>query len=1404
MSVKSPSARRELLRHFLETFFDSEAIAVSGEWKKTAIGVLAALLSVGIVAFNMYCRRYAILNSPAHSSFAVYRSELQSDLLSFIGLAFALTAVLTLLHWQSLFPNRRDCLAFAGLPISARDIFLMKSGALMLLFSVYILLINLPWAILFTYAISGAWQENPSTLILIAATFVSMTGACCFAFSILLALQGLLLNLLPARIFGRVSLWIQGVLFISTLGTVPFLGRQPHAEWWPGNWFFHLWESIVLGDPKRARAALLSIAIPALVAIGAYLAGYRRHQRILLEASTQRNVASKPDRLAKLGSRLLETWIRRPQEQAAFAFIWKTLVRSRGHRLLLLAWAGLAAGWVVYGILDMPTPSLKNEGVYGMIVTASPLALAVLAVIALHHLFALTVAHDAKWIFEIEEHAGASPWLSAVDRFVICCGIAPVCLAALPASIAVLGWQRTLIVMVLVFLTAVLWFEMLFRNWCKLPFTCSYLPSRRPFAITLACYGIASGLLALIASLILYCSLEPAALLSLVTLLLWSVWRMRRKRRAAWSTSRIVYHDFEDLEVNPLELTDFEPHASTVTSSPVRPEAAFDFHLTASRSTIPESLTSEIAESIRNRTFFGSVLDDLRQGLRLIRRDPTLSLVIIATLTAAIGINASVFTVVNGYFLRPHITSNPASFIQITPARGSLGSPREASYAEYQAFRNGAHSLRLLAAFYMFPALFGEEAVQDLGVSESRGLGVSCNFFAVEGVTRPKLGRLFVEDDCRASGQAPVAILSEATWRSRFASDPGIIGRVIRINNHSVPVIGVVAATTSGWIVGPAVSVWIPYTAQPYLDSTLNLFKEDQHFWLELAGRIAPGYNRAAVGAELTRLVRVQDRMNPGRVTRIETTDGSWMEWIELFADARFVLLSAFFFGAFNLVLLIACANVATLLLSRAATRNREIAVRLSFGASGNRLVRMLITESLVLAVAAGALSWIVVNRLPEPLARYIILRAPDFSLVPDWRVLTWISVLVLATGALTGIAPAMEALKVDLISSLKGFGGLLGGVAGTKRALGYLVSVQIALSMVLVVGSGLLGQAENRNLHGDPGYDSRHIVVVKFRREAKRLKVIEDRILSVPGVRSIAFSRSVPLFDPETVEIHPPDRPDAVQPVAIFTASPKFFQTMGIRLVGGREFHQGEINSAIVSQTLAWLFWHRQNPLGRELKLPAGTVLTVVGVAKDIEPLRFGGTDNPPLYRPVPANSAENVMAIHFDPRVTRPTLSVRAAIRAIDPDLPVRILLMQNAIDEVSTEIWNFVSLILLLGILGTILSAVGIYGAVSFAVNQSTHEFGIRAALGARRLDIVRSVYSSGGRPVVQGLLVGLWLSVAMAAALDKTLDTGPLRIDNSDPVLYIAATVFLGTAAMVAMFFPAQRGANSDPIEALRYE
>ncbi len=405
---------------------------------------------------------------------------------------------------------------------------------------------------------------------------------------------------------------------------------------------------------------------------------------------------------------------------------------------------------------------------------------------------------------------------------------------------------------------------------------------------------------------------------------------------------------------------------------------------------------------------------------------------------------------------------------------------------------------------------------------------VSCNFFEVEGVSRPRLSRLLTASDCDPSATATVAVISEPTWRSRFASDPGIIGRSVRLNNRPVTVVGVAPEGTTGWAMGRGIPVWLPYTAQPLFDPTRDLFHDDEFLWLSLAGRIAPGYNVAAVHAELTNLVRQQDRRIPGRVSYIETTDGSMIQWLELSASGRLLMLGAFFFGAFNLVLLIACANVATLLLSRAAARRREIAVRLALGAPRIRLARMLITESLLLAALAGAASIYIVWRLPQPLAHYLAPKAVAYPLPPDWRTFSYIAAVAVVTGILAGLAPASETFKANLMNSIKGF--VSGDATGAKRPLGVLVAAQVAMSMVLLVAAGLLGQSENRNLHANPGYDPQRVVVTSLwfpqaaipEASRVRLDAIAGRMRAVPGVRSVAFSDNIPLFRPETAELRP------------------------------------------------------------------------------------------------------------------------------------------------------------------------------------------------------------------------------------------------------------------------------------------
>ncbi|HYW43066.1 MAG TPA: ADOP family duplicated permease [Bryobacteraceae bacterium] len=1394
----------ELVRHFLVGFFDSDFVSASdsGEWMKVAFGILAILLSSGILGFRTYMERYDALFSLANP--AVFRQAMREDWLLFIGLAMGVTALLTVLQWQSLFPSRRDCLVLGSWPVSPREIFAAKFGSLLLIFTIFVVAVAAIPAALFASVTAFPWRYNPSEAANFGANFAAAAGACVFAFFSLLALQGILLNLLPGRIFARVSLTLQAVLFMVILGALPLVGRWPtHGAWFPTAWFADLWESMLRGTPG-SRTAVLAMAAPAVITVLSYLIAYHRYHRLLMEGAPGHTAASRWD---GAGWRLLERWIREPREQAAFAFMWKTLVRSGSHRLILLAYGGIGLGCITKGALDTPRPSLHDQGIYGFLAVVAPLATAVVVTAGLRYLFSLPVALGANWLFQMNEREGRAAWLAAVERFVIWCGIAPVFLAALPAQIAVFGWLRAVAASVLALLAVLIGFEILFRGWHKLPFTCSHVPGKEPVLLTVGRWVPSIIYLATVGQLILYCSGEPTAFAALVTFeaVIW--WRMRRKRRNTWADASLWYED--QLEDAPLKLglPDVDPEAGPLVSTAATQTEPLLFaqrSLVASRGLLPAAWEEEIdADRGRPAALAGTFLEDLRYGLRVIRRNPGLSAVVVLTLTLGIGMNASVFTVVNGLALRPHVYKDPDTFLRVILQNRWETASHGVSSSEYQALRDRTRSLRQLAAWSYFPALIGDD-----DSTGSFGLLVSCNFFTVDGLDRPILGRLLVPDDCLAPGVAPVALISESTWRNRYGADPRLIGRSIQVNNRTIVVAGVVPDRTSSWTI--PVKIWLPYTAVAYFEPGNNRFTSDDSLWLALAGRLAPGFSRSQAEAELNILEHQQDQEHYGRKTVVTTTDGSWIEEMELTASGRDLMLVAFFLGAFFLVLLIACANVATLLLSRAAVRKREIAVRLSLGAPRIRLVRMLVTESLLLAAIAGAISLFLTWKLPVPLFHLVATGAPDFPMPPDWRIFVYLSVVVLATGILSGLAPALESVKVDLLGSLKGYGGNLAG-AGGARLRGWLISAQVGMSMVLLVEAALFAQSENQTLRANPGYLPERVVVSPLNfpdsntleQTTLRVRAITGRVKALPGVRSVAFSDGPPMLSRDTVELRPPTRPDASQPVDIYAVSPAFLETLGIPLVSGREFQDADASAVVVSQSLAKLFWPRQNPLGRILRMPGGTA-PVVGVAKDVAPMRFGGSDNPAVYRLRHIDAHRNYMSVRFDSGASRGAPAVRAALRQSDPDLFIVARLLEAWIDQVTTILWNVVDLIVLLGVLATVLAAAGIYGAVNLAVSQRMRDLGIRAALGAQRFDIIREVFVSAGKPVAAGLLQGLWMSVAAAAALRRTMADSPIRLDTTNPLLYLGAALVLAVAAAAAMIGPARRGSRCDPLDALRCE
>jgi predicted permease len=1389
--TETHGAQCELVRHFLARLFDSETSA-PGEWQKVAVGLVAAMLSLGILALTTYWQSFDKMREAGLSPQRIYQ-EICADELTFIAAAMGVTALFTALLWQSLFPSLRDCLALAGLPISGRQIFAAKFGALLLAFGVFVLALNLPWAMLFAAVTAGS----------ILANFAATGGGCVFVFFTLMGCQGVLLLVLPARAFGRVSLAFQAAVLMLTLGFFPLFDRQPAAAaWWPPVWFLNLWKAIVERRPGASYQAVLAMTIPASLAVLIYLLSYHRYRRLLLEAPPERAAG----RRAGVGAWLLELWIHDPRQQAAFAFIWKTLARSRSHRLLLLAYAGIALGAITKGAVDMPRPSLRDQGIYGLLVVLAPLALALLVTVGLRYLFSLPTALNANWVFQTTDREGRTAWLAAVERFVICCGIVPVFLIALPAAIAILGPARAAAAITLALLAALLCFELLFRRWRKLPFTCSYVPGRQPASIMAIRYALASVSLGPAAQLILYSSGELTAFAALATFEAAVWWRFRNARRKVWSDCALCFEETDEAEVMALDLQSAsEPTQGLVSGEPQSESGLFsNENLVASRGLLPEAWREELEQERRHPyILLETALEDVRYAFRLIGRNPGLSLVVVLILTVGIGINASVFTVVSGVAFRPHVYKDPASFIRVVPVNRWQRTPRAVSYGEYVAWRDRARSVRQLAAFSFFPAVIGDD-----DAVESVGFLVSCNFFLVDGLDRPTLGRLFRADDCGAPGQPAVVIISESLWHNRFASDPDLVGRRVQINNRPVIVIGVVRDRTSGWT--RPVNVWLPYTSVTYFEEGRDVFRKEDFLWLFLAGRLTPGFTRSQAQAELNILARQQDELHPGRKTAVVANDGSWEQELELNASGRDLLLIGFFIATFNLVLFISCANVATLLLSRAAARRREIAVRLSLGASRIRLVRMLVTESLLLAAAAGAISVYLAGSVPKPLYHLVAKRLPDFPMPPDWRTFAYIAAVVMVTGILAGLAPALESLKVNLSASLKAHAGF-GAAGGGTRIRNLLVSAQVALSMVLLVEAGLFARSEDRALRADPGYAPHKVIVTylgfsdtsTLESARVRLHAIEDRMKALPGVRSVAFSDDMPLLRPDTVEVRPPARRDASQLVDVYTASPAFFETLAIPILRGREFLETDKSAVVISESLAKAFWPRQDPIGKMLTLPTGAA-PVVGVAKDIDPMRVGGSDNPPAYRLRSVDARRNVMSVRFDAGASTGPGAIRAALRGLYPDLLAFPRSLQSWIDQITADLWNVASMIVVLGIVATVLAATGIYGAVSFSVSQRTRDLGIRMALGATPFHIVREVIVGGGKPVLQGLIAGVWIAVPTAVGLRETIRGSIIRVDSSEPLLYGAAALLLGAAAILAMLGPARRGATTDPLNALRCE
>jgi putative ABC transport system permease protein len=809
-----------------------------------------------------------------------------------------------------------------------------------------------------------------------------------------------------------------------------------------------------------------------------------------------------------------------------------------------------------------------------------------------------------------------------------------------------------------------------------------------------------------------------------------------------------------------------------------------------------------------------TTLQDLRFGLRILRRSPGFSLLAILCLTLGIGANATVFSWIEGVLLRPYplIAHQERMLALVGTSRGSA----DQSGVSWPDFLDLERNCTLIET-----AIAEKITGTTLGVGDraerATGSIVSANYFDALGI-RPILGRGFVAGEDTGRNAHPVTVISYRTWKDRYQGDEAIIGRTQTMEGVRHTIIGVAPEGFYGTFVGYAFQFWVPLSMQATFDSGGYALEDRGARWIEGFVRLKPGVTRGQAQQEIStvasRLEVDYPDTNRGRGFRL------YALWQTPFNNAGALAPTlGILFAVAVLVLLIACANVGNLLIVRSLARHREMTIRLAVGAGRGRLVRQLFTEGLILSVIATAGGLVVALWCRELLVRLIPWRGVPMYLPGqlDGRVFTWIAGVGFLATLLFALVPAFQTRGIDLVSALKAeTTGVVGG-RGKERLRSGLVVIQVSLSFLLLVGAGLVVRSLGRIRSTSPGFSTQGVLVTSVdlpsaEYDTQRAKTFQDdlmaRVRALPGVEDAAFGRIPPFslwtYSSAPIAVDGYQAPPDQQPTVDYDeVGPGYFATMGIPLISGREFTRADDESAplvaIVNEAMVGLYWRGGDPVGRRLQVK-DRWMQVVGVARLSKYRNFLEAPRPLFYVPLRQNFSQEV-ALNI--RTRQPPEAMAAAlsreVHALDPELPLyEMITMRERIDRSTSPQRVAVASLTVLGGLALLLASIGLYGVMACAVSQRRRELALRMALGARAFDLLRLVMTRGLVLMAGGLAVGA------AAAVTLTRLLGYLLYDVSpfDVLAFASALAVIATASVAACVVPAWRAARTDPALALR--
>lgn len=813
----------------------------------------------------------------------------------------------------------------------------------------------------------------------------------------------------------------------------------------------------------------------------------------------------------------------------------------------------------------------------------------------------------------------------------------------------------------------------------------------------------------------------------------------------------------------------------------------------------------------------GTILQDFRYGARMLWKSPGYTAVAIITLALGIGANTTIFSWINSTLLNPVPgLATPNEVVSL-----SMGATAQnafpLSYPDYAAMRDAQKSFEGITAFNIAPfSLTGNGRPERVW-----GMVASANYFDVLKV-HPVMGRGFLPVEDQTPNGAPVTVISYRLWQTHFGSDPGIIGRTIGINRHPYTIVGVTPAIFQGSQTGLRSDLWVPMMMQAQVMERGDLLNDHVYYWLSALARLKPGVTPAQGQAEMTAVIKRMARDYPEEHKGHDSVTVYPLWEAPFSVNAFFSLILPMLMAIAGVVLLLACANVANLMLVRSAARRREIAIRMSLGGSRWRLIRQLLVESVILALAGGAVAMLITLWTAGSIAKFI--PQTDFPVAlnihADRRVLLATLIISLLTGMIFGILPALRASGVAPASVLNEESGRTSGGKRRARLASSLVVAQVSLSLLLLICAGLFIRSLESAQHINPGFNPHGVLLTSYdlfqggynaQTGAEFDRQLLAKLSSLPGVESAALSNRIPLaLGGPSISVKPEgyvERPNESMETQYAVVTPDYLGLLQIPLLSGRDFTPDDTVKtqpvAMVNQYFADRYWPNQEPLGKRFHSDSPDEwFTVIGIVRNSKVNTLNEAPTPFIYLPVyQVYKAEMIVNLRANGDPLAYSAAVANAIHTMNPDLVLYDVTSLEKRQQLASFMQRLAGTFVgAFGLLALALAAVGIYGVTAYTTRQRTHEIGVRMALGAARGDILRLILGQGLRLT----LIGLGMGLLAAFGLTRFLSSQLLGVTSTDAATFWGVALLLCTVTLVACYIPARRAMQVDPMVALRID